>query len=72
MKPEHVSDALNHLSDEVIEEADRVRTRERSRVVVQCVADVFRFHKNPSCSRCFFNPCRARYNRLFTLDWLMP
>ena len=40
--------------------------------VVQCVADVFRFHKNPSCSRCFFNPCRARYNRLFTLDWLMP
>ena len=27
MKPEYVSDALNHLSDEVIEEADRVRTR---------------------------------------------
>lgn len=30
MKPEYVSDALNHLSDEVIEEADRVRTRARS------------------------------------------
>lgn len=27
MKPEHISDALNYLSDETIEETDQVRNR---------------------------------------------
>lgn len=29
MKPEHISDSLNHLSDEILEETDQVRGRKR-------------------------------------------
>lgn len=30
MKPEHISDALNHLSDEILEETDHIRDRKRT------------------------------------------